>query len=88
MFAVVTLMTVGAVGKDKAVGSIKASAPVFARQKGFGRLQTFMSEDGGSFVSVFEWASKADHEACMMSADFASLNANWDERLLQPPVPG
>jgi len=57
----------------------RARGALFRRQEGLDDLRSYIGEDGVSLVSVFSWRSKADHEACMQSPDFASVGARWNE---------
>jgi heme-degrading monooxygenase HmoA len=79
MYVVITRTTVPSEKMSWAIETARKSDPVFRKQPGLYGLKTYVGEDGQSLSSVFEWRSKADHEACMQSPDFAQLGAEWGE---------
>ena len=50
-----------------------------ARDDGFIALRILKDGNDGGILTIFEWDSVEDHENCMKSQDFASLNEEWDE---------
>ncbi len=59
----------------------RTAIPIMEKQKGFVNAQCFIREDKLQLMSILEWESKEDHEACMASSDFNEFNAEWEEML-------
>ncbi len=79
MYVVITRTSVPSEHMKWAVEMARKSDPIFRQQPGLVSLKTYHGEDGQSLSSVFEWRSKADHEACMQSPSFAQFSAEWGE---------
>ncbi|MGE0595854.1 MAG: antibiotic biosynthesis monooxygenase [Hyphomonadaceae bacterium] len=77
MFIAVTKMQFPVEIEAKVREIAAASDPIFRRQAGFVSMRAFRAEDGASRMTMIEWRSKADHERCMTSPDFAGLNQSW-----------
>ncbi len=67
--------------RDKAIGLAEKALPIFKAQHGFISIVQFISEDDTHMMSLIEWQTKADHEACMRSPDFSNFNDEWNELL-------
>ncbi len=52
---------------------------IFKKQPGFVSAKPFISEDDTHTMTIIEWQTKADHEACMASPDFTEFNATWEK---------
>ena len=50
----------------------RATQPIFARQRGFVSASLLRSADGMRVLHILRWRTRADGEACMRSADWAS----------------
>lgn len=81
MFIAVTRLTFGEELKSKVLDISERSVPVFRKQKGLKSLRAHLAHDGSHLMTYLEWESKEDHEACMVSPDWGSLNDEWDELL-------
>lgn len=55
----------------------EANLPIFARQPGFNSARVFRSQDGTRILTLLHWASQADHEACMLSPDWAQCDPRF-----------
>ncbi|MFQ5994547.1 MAG: antibiotic biosynthesis monooxygenase family protein [Acidiferrobacterales bacterium] len=75
--AAITRMMFGADAKDDVLSFSREAAKLFPRQKGFRGIKTYLSDDGDELVSVIEWETRADHEACQQSPDFGPVLPGW-----------
>jgi heme-degrading monooxygenase HmoA len=64
---------------DHVLDLAKRSYPIFNKQKGLISIQIHKAHDGSHIMSYMNWESKEDHEACMVSPDFAPVNGEWQE---------
>lgn len=67
--------------KERVLEITRASFPIFAKQKGLLDIQTHNCQGNTHTMSYMQWATKSDSDACMMSADFASINSEWQALL-------
>lgn len=72
--------------KEKVLDITKASFPLFLKQKGLIRIQTHNCQGDTHTMSIMEWESKADSDACMMSPDFESMNSEWRSLLTRGKI--
>jgi len=59
----------------------EANLPIFARQPGFVSAKVYRSQDGTRVLTWLQWASQADHEACMLSPDWAQCDPRFTSLL-------
>ena len=50
----------------------RATQPIFARQRGFVSASLLRSDDGMRVLHILCWRTRAEGEACMRSAEWAS----------------
>lgn len=67
---------VDAVGQED-LDLLLASLPIFEKQPGLISIRMHIAEDRSHTMSYMEWRSRADHEACMTSPDFAEFQPRW-----------
>ncbi len=67
---------VGPVGNED-LELLLASLPIFEKQPGLVSIRMHIAEDRSHTMSYMEWRSRADHEACMTSPDFADFQPRW-----------
>lgn len=80
-FIVITKTSVPNSKKEELLDLIQNSFQIFIQQKGLLNYQTYLAHDESHTLTIMEWDSKENHEACMKSPDFESFNPRW-ERLL------
>jgi len=51
--------------------------PIFARQPGFISAQVYHSHDQTRVLTLLQWESRAAHEACMLSPEWAQCNPQF-----------
>jgi quinol monooxygenase YgiN len=80
-FFVQTKMTFTEDVKEKIMELSHKAIPIMEKQNGFVSANRFIREDKLQLMSILEWRTKADHEACMASPDFNEFNIEWEEML-------
>ena len=59
----------------------EGNLPIFARQPGFLSARVYRSHDGIRILTLLQWASQEDHEACMQSPDWAQCDPRFSALL-------
>lgn len=55
----------------------QSNLPIFQRQPGFLSARIYHSHDGTRILTALQWASRAAHEACMLSPDWGQCDPQF-----------
>lgn len=77
VFTVVTRTFINEDVFDQVIDLSIRSIPIFRRQPGLISLSQHLSHDKSHLMTYIQWENQQDHEACMVSPDFAEVNDEW-----------
>lgn len=71
---------------EKLIAVGEEMIPIAKQQNGFISIAFHYSEEMHQTLMVWEWASEADHTACMQSEDWSAIMAKHGELFQTPGV--
>ena len=81
MFKVVTRTHFPADKRDEVLELSRAAIEIARKQPGFQGMRVHLASDGSHTLTYWEWATEADHLACMESPDWSEWNGRWEANL-------
>ncbi len=83
MFKVVTRTHFSPAQRETVLEMSKQAIEIARRQPGFQGMRVHLATDGSHTLTLWEWATEADHVACTRSPDWADWNPAWEKLMAE-----